>query len=166
MTDEDSLVSTLHDARGRFLCDREARRRAVGDGDASPTEERELLFHGVCLLASPKLGRGRRGVIVERGVCVVGVADAVCCAGRAREERGCAAAVEAVNNLVSGGPKRARDADARGVALALDRDDAINFRVAFEERRYPVFEQNVNSRMWQEAPERVERGRCENCVAN
>ena len=139
---------------------------SIRDWNAGPTEQSELLFDGVCLLLSPKQQRRRRLMIVKLRVLIGSEADAMWRPGRSRQKRRGRSTVKVVNDVVIRRPELARDACARHEPATFQRDHVTDVWMIVEQRRDPVFDENVDLCLWQEPLQREDRRRGENCVAN
>ena len=97
---------------------------------------------------------------------IIRIADAMACARRASKQCGGATAMQVVCDIVARGAKLTYDSETGSRAAAFDRDDARHVRVAIEQRRDPVFEQEINLRTRKKTSERVKRRRGEHRIAN
>ena len=57
---ESGVQEALLDGAVRFGCDSDVRTRPIRDGNSGPSEQRELLFDGVCFWLAPEPQRRRR----------------------------------------------------------------------------------------------------------
>ena len=79
------------------------------------------------------------------------VTDSMFCAGGTRQQRRGGAAVQVVNDVVVVGAQLTGRACPRRSAPALESDYLIRVCKSVEYGRHPVFEQNVDARVWQES---------------
>ena len=90
-------------------------------------------------------------MVMQARVLISLVTDAMLCASGTCQQRRGGAAVQVVNDVVVVGAELTGNARARRSALAFESDDIIRVRKSIEHGRHPVFEQNVDARVWQES---------------
>ena len=83
-------------------------------------------------------------MIVQACVLVTRIAHSMARSSCSRKQRRRRTAVQVVNNVVTGGAEFTRRASARDQAAAFQHDDLVDMRMTVEQRRDPVFHQNVN----------------------
>ena len=93
-------------------------------------------------------------MIVQPSVLIVTVSHAVRCAAGARQKGRGRSAVQVVNNIIAGMTKVACDARPRRVAVTRNRNKAIDQRRSIQDRRNPIFQQNIDPRVRQESSQR------------
>ncbi len=105
-------------------------------------------------------------MIVQARVLIMFEADPMLRAGRPRQKRSGGPTMQIVNNVVMCRAKVTRDPCARSRAVARNGNYSVGQVRAIENRCDPVFQQNVDLRVRQEAAQGEERRRREHCVAD
>ena len=150
----------------RVFIHRQLRGRAIRYRHAGPANQGKLLFDRMQLRSLPNIERRWRRVIVQARVLIMFEADAMLRAGCARQKRRRRAAVQVVNNVVMRRAQLARGAGASSRAIPRKRNYSINQTRPVQHGRDPVFQQNVDLRAGQEAPQGKKRGRHQHGIAN
>src|ERR1044072_9108684 len=103
---------------------------------------------------------------MQTRVLIIFEADAMLGSRGPRQKRSSRSAVQIVNDVVAVPVKLASDSRPGRGAVAWNSDHSIDQIRSIEDRRDPIFQENIDARLRQKPAQRKQRRRSQNRVAN